>query len=109
MIISVKSANLKELERIEKLCRWHRKFVWWPIKLKCSKGMEKIAWLTFVHRKAKLGLYCHHSHYHPRFDYRHCMADDAIMHALEHNNKIEFNSIEAREYYKKSKEICNNE
>jgi hypothetical protein len=108
MIISVKSSEYRELKLIEQKGSWQRKFMWFPAQLKCEKGIKQIVWLTFVHRKAIIGVWMNQDQrYRSNFHYQYSMADEAFMHALEHGNALAFSSSEAIEYYQNLKEICN--
>jgi hypothetical protein len=66
---------------VERYCKWHRWFAWYPVPVYCSEQQRHInVWLTFVGRKKKImNDYTDGVHL---VNCRFCMIDDLLVRSL---------------------------
>jgi hypothetical protein len=67
---------------VEKYCKWHRWFAWYPVPVYCSEQQRHIkVWLSFVGRKLKI-IQDYDSNVPHLVNCRFCMIDDLIVRSL---------------------------
>mgnify|MGYP003319226878 FL=1 len=108
MKLTIRSPEKKQVDFVERVGVWHKKFIIWPRTVKSEKGMKQLAFLTTVYCKATLYLSTGNDYGHrlvPMYKYR--FADDAVLEALQEGDKLEFDSQEAANHFQRLKERCN--
>lgn len=108
MKLTIRSSEKKQVDFIERVGVWHKKFIIWPRTVKSEKGMKQLAFLTTVYCKATLYLSTGNEYSDrlvPMYKYR--SADDAVLEALQAGDELVFDSQEAANHYHHLKERCN--
>jgi len=86
MRITMKSDADKMTEfddRVERLCRWHKMFMWKPTTVVINDQPVWV-WLSFIGRKCKVRDTIHEQPYID--DYKWCNVDDVVVNALKDND-----------------------
>lgn len=73
----------KEQRKVNRLCKWHKHFAWWPVTVESEDHKETVVWLSFVGRKGSIvDLYADYGTYWGIGSWQFCPVDKILENAL---------------------------